>query len=64
MESHEYLGSEVDTTVYRAVLKQAYSAARLRLGPFQSILDAHDGDTTNLKEKLEVFFKRVKLMKD
>uniref|UniRef100_A0A1B6LR64 CCZ1/INTU/HSP4 first Longin domain-containing protein n=1 Tax=Graphocephala atropunctata TaxID=36148 RepID=A0A1B6LR64_9HEMI len=58
VEGKTYHGEEVQDSVCQAVVKQAYLMYRLFHGTFSSRLDSSTGDTSPLKQRLELFFNR------
>lgn len=61
LDGIEYLPNEVQNPVFLAVLRQAYLAAKLFLGPFQRLIDKENGSPDLLKKKLDFFFTKYLL---
>jgi hypothetical protein len=56
----EYQSDDVQDNVYLAVLQQSYQMFRLFKGSFTAILSSSGGEVTQLKQKLDHFFSRVR----
>jgi hypothetical protein len=57
----EYQSDDVQDNVYLAVLQQSYKMFRLFKGSFTAILSSNGADVTQLKQKLDHFFSRVRI---
>jgi hypothetical protein len=57
----EYQSDDVQDNVYLAVLQQSYKMFRLFKGSFTAILRSNGADVTQLKQKLDHFFSRVRV---
>lgn len=60
-EYWEYQSDDVQDNVYLAVLQQSYKMFRLFKGSFTAILNSNGADVTQLKQKLDHFFSRVRI---
>ena len=60
-EYWEYQSDDVQDNVYLAVLQQSYKMFRLFKGSFTAILSSSGADVTQLKQKLDHFFSRVRI---
>lgn len=64
LDGVDYLPNDVQNSIYLAVLRQAYLAAKLFLGPFQRLIEKDNGSPDLLKKKLDSFYTKYLLSLD